>query len=123
MSETYYGNPYCRVSGVRSDGMLYVTTNARVLIENDVVEDLQYMCDPTEFHEKRYTVKFILSAGIGREFTRHRAFSFMQESSRFCNYSKGKFNNELTYIIPRWIYDIQAEKASYRDYATGESKD
>ena len=49
--------------------------------------------------------------------------SFMQESSRFCNYSKGKFNGELTYIIPSWIYDVQAEKASYRDYATREPKD
>ena len=48
--------------------------------------------------------------------------SFMQESSRFCNYSKGKFNNELTYIVPRWIYDVQAKKASNRDYATGEPK-
>lgn len=101
----------------------YVTTNARVIIENDWQDDLQYMCDPTEFHEKRYTVKFILSAGIGREFTRHRAFSFMQESSRFCNYSKGKFNSELTYVVPKWIYDVQAEKASYRDYVTGEPKD
>ena len=31
-----------------------------------------------------------------------RVFSFMQESTRYCNYSKGKFNNELTFIIPCW---------------------
>lgn len=36
----------------------YVTTNARVIIENNWQDDLQYICDPTEFHEKRYTVKF-----------------------------------------------------------------
>ena len=85
----------------------YITTNARVIFENGWQDDLQYMCEPTKYHEKRYTVKFILSAGIGREFTRHRAFSFMQESTRFCNYSKGKFGEELTFVIPRWIYNCR----------------
>ena len=123
MSETYYGNPYSWVSGVQSDGILYVTTNLRVLFENDVLEDLKYLCEPTEFHKRRYTVKFTTSIGISREFIRHRTMSFLNESTRYVNYSKGKFGSELTYIIPRWIYDIQAEKASYKDYTTGESQD
>ena len=37
------------------------------------------------------------------EFVRHRVFSFAQESTRYCNYSKDKFNNELTFIIPNWF--------------------
>lgn len=37
------------------------------------------------------------------EFVRHRVFSFAQESTRYCNYSKDKFGNEITYIIPCWI--------------------
>lgn len=32
-----------------------------------------------------------------------RVFSFVVESTRYCNYSKGKFNNEITYIIPPWL--------------------
>ena len=32
-----------------------------------------------------------------------RKFSFAQESTRYCNYSKDKFGNELTFIIPSWI--------------------
>lgn len=36
------------------------------------------------------------------EFVRHRTFSFAQESTRYCNYSKSKFNNECTFIIPSW---------------------
>lgn len=36
------------------------------------------------------------------EFVRHRVFSFAQESTRYCNYSKDKFGNELTFIIPYW---------------------
>ena len=37
------------------------------------------------------------------EFVRHRVFSFAQESTRYCNYSKDKFGNEITYILPPWI--------------------
>ena len=48
------------------------------------------------------------------EFVRHRKFSFLQESTRYCNYSKGKFNNELTFIIPCWIDDI--EEKSYTSF-------
>ena len=47
----------------------------------------------------------------------------MQESTRFCNYSKGKFNSELTFIIPEWIYDCQAKRASCIDWPTNEPKD
>lgn len=81
----------------------YVTTNYRVLVENDWLEDLEYLCEPTEFHEKRATVRFITDRGVSHEFVRHRVFSFAQESTRYCNYSKDKFGNELTFIIPSWI--------------------
>jgi len=37
------------------------------------------------------------------ELVRHRAFSFAQESTRYCNYSKDKFGNELTFIRPNWM--------------------
>ena len=36
------------------------------------------------------------------EFVRHRKFSFLQESTRYCRYSANKFNNELTFIKPCW---------------------
>ena len=78
----------------------YVTTNYRVLIENGWLDDLQYICEPTEFHEKRTTVRFICDRGVTHEFVRHRVFSFAQESTRYCNYSKDKFGNELTFIKP-----------------------
>ena len=37
------------------------------------------------------------------ELVRHRVFSFAQESTRYCNYSKDKFGNELTFIKPSWL--------------------
>lgn len=115
--DKYVRNPYSKV--IFDDECdfrtAYITTNARVIEENDWQEDLQYMCEPTGYHEKRITVKFTTSIGIVRELLRHRVFSFLNESTRYCNYSSDKFNNELTFIIPEWVYDIQAEVASYRN--------
>lgn len=99
--EKYEYNSY---SVTDDDGIyLYVTTNLRVLVENDWLDDLQYICEPTEYHEKRITVKFVCDRGVSHEFVRHRVFSFAQESTRYCNYSKGKFGYQLTCIIPSWL--------------------
>lgn len=89
--------PYTKVN-IQED-YIYVTTNLRVLQEHNWLDDLKYLCEPTEYHEKRVTVRFVTSNGIAREFTRHRVFSFSQESTRYCNYTnQAKFGNELTYI-------------------------
>lgn len=53
-------------------------------------------------HEK-LTVRFICDRGVSHEIVRHRLASFSQESTRYCNYSKDKFGNELTFIIPCWF--------------------
>jgi thymidylate synthase (FAD) len=101
--EKYEYNSYSVTS---DDGIyLYVTTNLRVLVENDWLDDLQYICEPTEFHEKRITVHFVCDRGVSHEFVRHRVMSFAQESTRYCNYSKDKFGNELTFIQPCWLDD------------------
>lgn len=91
-----------------------ITTNLRVLVENGWMNDLKYLCEPTEYHEKRVTVRFICDRGVSHEFVRHRVFSFAQESTRYCNYSKDKFGNELTFIIPCWL-DIPEGKAYWHD--------
>ena len=82
---------------------LYVVTNYRVLIENNWLDDLKYLCSPTEFHEKRYTMRFTCSRAIAQELTRHRVFSFLMESQRYINYSKERHGGEITYIIPSWM--------------------
>ena len=89
---------------VRKHGnSIYVTTNLRVIVENNRLDDLQYQVEPTEHHEKRITAKFICDRGVSHEFVRHRVFSFAQESTRYCGYSKDKFGNDITYIIPSWL--------------------
>ena len=50
-------------------------------------------------HEK-ISVKFIVDRGVSHEIVRHRVASYAQESTRYCNYSKDKFGNELTFISP-----------------------
>ncbi len=46
------------------------------------------------------SILFVCDRGVSHEIVRHRLASFSQESTRYCNYSKDKFNNELTFIIP-----------------------
>lgn len=112
-AERYLLSPYSRISygegSHRINGVLhntvYVTTNYRVIIEQGWLDDLQYICEPTEYHERRVTVHFVCDRGVSHEFVRHRVMSFAQESTRYCNYSKDKFNNELTFIQPCWLDD------------------
>lgn len=104
----------------------YITTNYRVLVENGWLADLKYLCEPTEYHKRRATVKFVSDRGIWNEFIRHRTlqrvddcgsflvdydaetkFSFAQESTRFCNYSAYRFDNELTFIIPSNLPNLE----------------
>lgn len=80
----------------------YVTTNYRVIVENHLEEDLKYLCEPTEYHYKRYTAHMILERGVMDEFRTHVGLSHLAESTRYCNYSKDKFGNELTFIQPCW---------------------
>jgi len=53
------------------------------------------------------TVKFVCDRGVSHEIVRHRIASYAQESTRYNNYSKDKFDNQLTFIIPCWIKDIE----------------
>lgn len=113
----YKSNKYSKVLCVFPN-LLYVTTNLRVLVENSWLEDLKYICEPTEHHEKRITARFTCDAGVGRELTRHRVFSFAQESTRYCNYSKSKFDNELTFIKPYWVpYSNSVSGDEFRAFA------
>lgn len=103
----YVMNPYTRTNlcSINDQNTIAITTNYRVLVENNWLDDLKYICEPTEFHEKRITVHFVCDRGVSHEFVRHRVMSFAQESTRYCNYSKDKFGKELTFIQPCWLND------------------
>lgn len=101
----YDDNPYSRVVRKENNYLnlteYYITANYRTLIEHNRLKDLEFYALPTE-HIRRITVRFVTSIGITRDFIRHRAGSFVNESTRYCNYSLGKYGNEVTFIIPRW---------------------
>ena len=97
----YHTEPYSRCHDDHK--FYYITTNLRVLVENGWLDDLQYICEPTEYHEKRYTFRLTTSIGVTRELNRHRVNSIAEQSTRYCNYSKDKFGNEVTFCLPSWI--------------------
>lgn len=126
-NEDYRNNKYSKVNTILLDfddtyeikegngifpGFIWdmVTTNLRVIVENGWEDDLKYICEPTKYHTKRYTVKFICNRQVSHEFVRHRVFSFAMESTRYCNYTKDKFGKELTFIKPLWVRDAEDQR-------------
>ena len=85
-----------------------VTTNYRVIVENNWDMLLMYECPPTTSHEKRITAKFVCDRGVSHEFVRHRVFSISMESQRYCNYNKDKFGAQVTFVKPSW-WDVASE--------------
>lgn len=57
------------------------------------------------------TVRFTCDRGVSHEIVRHRVASYAQESTRYCNYSKDKFGNELTFIEPYWLTEALLDDA------------
>ena len=51
------------------------------------------------------TARFICDRGVSHEIVRHRIGAYSQESTRYCNYAKGKFGNEITVIKPCFFND------------------
>ena len=92
----------------------YITTNMRTIVEQNLTKYLKYICSPTRLHSLRTTFNITTDIGVARELARHRTHSISEESTRYCNYSKDKIGNELTFIKP---YSLNDEKLKlYEDY-------
>ena len=93
------------------DKMVYITTNYRYYKKLGTLKPLYgyvsmerfFTEEDNKFYPKRYTVHFITSRGIMDEFRTHVGLSHLAESTRYCNYSKDKFDNQITFIQPSWI--------------------
>ena len=116
----YGRNPYSivrTISGTYTE--VFITTNYRVIIENGWLRDMQYQTTLTDQHIGRYTVRVITNLQVSHELVRHRiGFSYAMESSRYCNYSKDKFGNELTFINPVWFPQIHMDSEELYDIDT-----
>lgn len=91
----------------------YVTSNYRVIIEHGWEDDLKYLCESTEHHEKRVTVHFVSDIHFYKDITRHRVFSYAIESTRFCNYLRDKFGCSVNFATPIWLKD--EEKSEFEE--------
>lgn len=105
----------------------YVTTNYRYYL--DIIKYFpnvkKYLTEEdNEYYPKRYTVHMILDRGVMDEFRTHVGLSHLAESTRYCNYSKDKFNNEVTFVIPSWMdfSEISIDLGNY-DKTSVRSKD
>lgn len=96
-------NPWIKYVIDHENDVVYISSNYRWIIENNLENWLQYLCEPTEFHEKRITIKFIADIHFYKDITRHRLFSWAIESTRFCNYMKEKFGMSVSFMKPTWI--------------------
>ena len=84
----------------------YVTTNYRYylnILKTFPKLEKFFTNEDNEYYPKRYTVHMILDRGVMDEFRTHVGLSHLAESTRYCNYSKDKFGNELTFIKPCWL--------------------
>lgn len=61
------------------------------------------------------TVRFTVDRGVSHELVRHRLASYAQESTRYCNYSKGKFDGEITVVKP----PFEANSVAYEVWRYG----
>lgn len=118
--EKYWGKPlWTHRNGLNQDGNWYITTNMRVIMQGSYATDKEawehgydknwlkdvydFWCEPTEFHDKRRTFTMWMSRGCTDDNRTHITMSSICESTRFCNYGKDKFDNQLTFIKPYWI--------------------
>ena len=89
--------------------VIYITTNYRYYL--DIIKYFpnvrKYLTEEdNEYYPKRYTVHFITSRGIMDEFRTHVGLSHLAESTRYCNYDKDRFGNEITCVIPCYCSDL-----------------
>ena len=100
--------------------IIYITTNYRYYL--DITKHLpnvrEYFTEEdNEYYPKRYTVHMILDRGVMDEFRTHVGLSHLAESTRYCNYSKDKFNNEVTFVIPSWCNSlVEGSKQEYSPF-------
>ncbi len=62
------------------------------------------------------SVRIITDRGVTHEIVRHRLASYSQESTRYCNYSKDKFGNEITVILPVWFDGDHDRDAQFKGW-------
>lgn len=108
--ELDFNDMYNKHSAFHFDFSSRIYTNLRWVLNNSPKLFIDYINNNLEYCNtfipedndpyKRYCFNIITNRGVSHELVRHRVFSFLQESTRYCNYSKDKFSKELNIINP-----------------------
>lgn len=115
-------NKYFGPGGTAHYIQLLSEENFNTCLEQAELTDNVTLLNLYRYH-KTHTALFICDRGVSHELVRHRPCSFAQESTRYCNYSKDKFGNELTVIEPCFfeegseLYDLWYKSCLMSEYA------
>lgn len=120
----FYENPYSKVVSITSTEdnitMCYITTNYRVLVENDLEKAMnRFICSsPKEVHKRRVCFSVGTSIAISREGTRHRTLSTCERSTRYVCFNKEKYNYQVPICIPEYldIANLKTENKKINDF-------
>lgn len=114
-----------------------ITTNCRVLqeVQDDMMSKKNFFyahfikfdwrdfakCrwNYTPLHEKRYTFRWDVSRATADSFRTYISISSLMQSTRYCNFARDKFGNEITFIKPSW-FEHDYESTRYSDFTTHE---
>lgn len=113
----FTNNPYSKTIIDYKDKCSYITTNYRVIIENNLQKWMdRFMVEIPTKHERRVSVLFTVDRFTGEEFLRHRKGSFNRESTRYVTFTKEQFGaGSIKFIIPVWLLEDKPAINSYKD--------
>ena len=108
MANRYQENPYsivcCTLPENDNDtDKFYITTNYRVLVENNWLDDLKYLCSPTENHVKRFSFKLTTSIGVSKHLYKYKRLSLYDYALENPSSVIDKSDNQVLYCKPSWL--------------------
>jgi len=104
----YSNNEYTSRIRIVNDQKKYIDS-----IKKDMCNVATSIVDKEIKKHRTHTALFVCDRGVSHELVRHRPCSFAQESTRYCNYNKDKFGNELTFIKPCFY---ETDSINYLDW-------
>lgn len=91
-------------------GNIYISTNYNFILDNEFVDEMKDLwCDNPIDSVLRYTVLVTCSIGVSRELNRVSPNNIMERSTRYCNFSKDKFDNNVEFVEPHYLENSSVE--------------
>lgn len=105
----------------------YVATNGQFILDHPNTANIlqEYEVNRKHFVETeighklmRYTFNVITQVSTSRELNRVSPNNIAEQSTRYCNYSRGRFEGECAICQPHW-FDFMQEKVAYYKFEDG----